>query len=54
MSIVRRILHLIFEHPAHKHHYSLHVERDSEGNVKPYWKCVFVLCDEEIEVHEWA
>ena len=54
MTVIRKLAHWILSHPGHTHHYSLHVERDNEGNVKPYWKCVFVLCDDEIEFTEWA
>lgn len=54
MTVVRRVLHWILEHPAHQHHYALHVERDNEGNVKPFWKCMYPLCDEVEEVSEWA
>lgn len=54
MTLVKRVLHWLFEHPAHRHHYALHVERDVEGNVKPYWQCIFVLCDDKIEVTEWT
>ena len=53
MTIVRRLLHWVFEHPAHRHQFQLHVEKDDQGNVKPYWKCMFVLCDQEEEIDEW-
>lgn len=49
----QRILHAIFSHPGHEHYYSLHVERDEQGNVRPYWKCMFFFCGEELEVTEW-
>lgn len=53
MHVLRKALHWMLDHPAHQHHYSLHVERDALGNVKLYWKCLFALCDDEIEVTEW-
>lgn len=53
MTFLRRLVHFVFENPTHEHYYSLHVERDAEGNVKPYWRCQYLLCGEEIEVEEW-
>lgn len=53
MTMFRRLLHWVFAHPGHEHRYALHVERDLDANVKPYWRCMFLLCGDEIEVTEW-
>ena len=53
MTMFRRVVQWILAHPGHKHYYALHVERDTAGNVKPFWLCKYPLCDKEIEVDEW-
>lgn len=53
MTFLRKVLHWTFEHPAHRHHYRLEVEMDDHENIKPYWRCIFILCDRKIEIDEW-
>lgn len=52
MSLIRNLVQWMFSHPGHVHHYQFHVERDIEGNVKPFWRCMHLLCGDEIEIAE--
>ena len=45
----RRLAHWMFNHPPHRHHYAYHAERDDMGTVRFFWRCMFILCGEEIE-----
>lgn len=45
---LKRLAHWIVEHPPHHHLYAYHALRDEHGAVRFFWRCTFVLCDDEI------
>lgn len=48
MTLIRKMLHWMFEHPAHHHYYRYEAYMDDRGRCSFYWRCTFILCDAEI------
>ncbi len=45
----RKLMHWVFVHPAHHHMYRYEALRDEAGNVRFFWRCIFILCGDEFE-----
>lgn len=46
-SLIKKLAHWILEHPSHHHYYRYEAFMDDQGRYAFYWRCTYILCDEE-------